>query len=152
MLRWLPRAADHALPGPHATLARLVAGAAGGLAWRQTYATRDVSEAFLERYGWAEFCGLSGPVPSETLACGVLLLGPNTHYPSHRHAAAEWYVPLSGTAEWQCGGGDYELRAPGCCIVHRPAEAHAMRTQELPLLALYLWSGDGLDHPAELST
>jgi len=151
VLRWLPQAVERALPGPTATLARMVAEAAIGLAWRQTYSTNAVSRAFLERYGWSEFCGLSGPVPSTALACGVLLLGPDTHYPPHRHAASEWYVPLSGTAEWQCDGGEFVMRPPGCCVVHRPGEPHAMRTVSEPLLALYLWSGDGLDTPAELS-
>lgn len=151
VLGWLAQAARHALPGPHAVLAHAVAEATTGLTWRQTYPEHDVSDAFLERYGWSEICGLAGPVPSATLACGVLLLGPETHYPPHHHAAAELYVPLSGEAEWQCGVGDYVLRTPGSCIVHRPGESHAMRTFAAPLLALYLWSGEGLDRPAQLT-
>jgi hypothetical protein len=81
---------------------------AAALAWRRSYSAASVGAEFYEGYGWSEFAGLTGPVQSARLACGVLLLAPHVHYPLHRHEAEEIYVPLSGTARWQQG------RAPSC--------------------------------------
>jgi mannose-6-phosphate isomerase-like protein (cupin superfamily) len=150
VLRWLDEAAETAPAGPLAALAHAVRDAAPGLSWRQTYGPDEVDTAFLERYGWCELFGRSAPIPCDTLACGVLLLGPATHYPSHSHAAEELYVPLSGAAEWQRGADEFVVRPPGECIVHASREAHALRTGAAPLLALYLWRGDGLGESARL--
>jgi quercetin dioxygenase-like cupin family protein len=81
----------------------------------------------------------------------VLVLGPRVHYPAHHHAALELYVPLSGTARWQQGGGPYALRAPGSAIEHASNEPHAMRTDDEPLLALYCWRGAGIGDSASLN-
>lgn len=149
VLQWLPRAAQ-AAPTFSAPLCAMLAGAARDLHWRQTYTQAEVAfgaieATFLDRYGW---CELIGPTAAtgDGLACGCLLLAPDTHYPSHSHAAEELYVPLSGTASWRQGeirtdtSGWREL-APGTLIHHAAFEPHAMRTHGDPLLALYLWRG-----------
>jgi hypothetical protein len=150
VLRWLDAAARNAPAGALRTLAREIAGAATELAWRQTYGAGDVPAPFLERYGWCELAGSVGPVPSATLACGCLLLGPDTYYPPHSHAAEELYVPLSGAAEWRRGPERFALRQPGEPVFHASHDVHAMRTGAAPLLALYLWRGDGLGDFARL--
>ena len=152
VLCWLGEAASHAPAGAPGTLAREVAGAAKELSWRQTYRPGDVPTSFLERYGWCELAGSTGPLPSAMLACGFLLLGPDTHYPRHSHAAEELYVPLSGAAEWQRDTGRFAVRQPGEPIFHASREAHALRTGAAPLLALYLWRGDGLGECARLTS
>ena len=152
VLRWLPDAAAAAPAGPLAALAGRLKVLAGACAWRQSYQPEQVAAGFLERYGWCELIGLTGPLPSERLACGFLLLGPATLYPSHRHAAIELYLPLSGAADWQLGESPFARQAPGTVIVHRCEVAHAMRTGEAPLLALYLWRGAGLAQPARLGS
>ncbi len=121
-----------------------LAEAAERLAWRQTYGPEDFGVDFLERYGWTELVGLRGPIASERVACGFLLLGAGTDYPSHAHEAEELYVPLAGTAFWQRGAGPWTARAPGEAIHHPPWTAHAMRTAAEPLLALYVWRGGDL--------
>jgi hypothetical protein len=151
VLHWLGDAARNAPAGALATLAGEVAAAAAALAWRQTYRVSDVPASFLERYGWCELLGPGGPVPSDVLAGGFLLLGPDTHYPPHSHAAGELYVPLSGSAEWRRGEDRFVVRQPGEPVCHAGGELHAMRTGAAPLLALYLWRGDGLGEPARLS-
>ncbi len=118
--------------------------AAEELAWRQTYGVADFGAAFLRGYGWSEFIGLRGPVPSVALACGVLLLAPGVMYPAHAHQAEEVYLPLSGTAEWQQGGGSFAPAPPGSVISHAPWVPHAMRAGAEPMLALYLWRGGDL--------
>ena len=125
-------------------LVRALALAAPALRWQQTYGAGDFGAGFLQGYGWSEFAGLRGPVPSDRLAIGVLLLGPQITYPSHAHEAAEIYVPLSGTALWQCGDAPFAPVEPGQVILHPTWMPHAMRTQNAPLLALYLWRGGDL--------
>jgi hypothetical protein len=145
------------LPGfaanPGAFAAALVATlgrAAPSLAWRQTYSVDDVDAGFLDNYGWSEILGATGPLTSERLACGLLLLGPSTHYPRHRHEAEEIYLPLCGTAAWQQGDAVWRDRAPGTMIHHAAYEPHAMRTGTDALLALYLWRSNDLTQKARL--
>ncbi len=147
VLRWLPRiAASHSFGS---TYLATVCKAAPALAWRQTYTASDLGAAFMQNYGWAEIFGPRSGMTGK-LACGFLLLGPNTLYPHHRHPAEEIYLPLSGMADWQQGDAVWRPHAPGVLIHHRSAEPHAMRTGDDPLLALYLWRGAGLAQLARL--
>jgi quercetin dioxygenase-like cupin family protein len=149
VLRWLPDIGrDRAAFGPD--LVTAVCRAAPSMAWRQTYSTQDIDGAFLENYGWSEILGASGSLGSERIACGLLLLGPSTHYPRHRHEAEEIYLPLSGTAAWQQGHAQWRERPPGTVIHHARNEPHAMRTGAAPLLALYLWRSADLEQKAQL--
>jgi hypothetical protein len=140
VLRWLTGLTD--VPGNFASdLVAAVCQAAASLTWRQTYTADELDAAFLDNYGWSEILGTSGALVSERLAGGFLLLGPATHYPRHRHAAEEIYLPLCGTAAWQQGDGAWRDKVPGTLIHHAGNEPHAMRTGTSPLLALYLWRG-----------
>ena len=113
------------------------------LAWGQTYSTDDFGAEFLKRYGWSEFIGLRGPIPSDNIACGVLMLGPGIEYPRHRHEAEEIYIPLTGQTLWLQENQAWTVRELGRPIYHAPWVTHAMTTGEFPLLALYLWrAGD----------
>ena len=149
VLRWLTHLEGAAVPATQA-LVRAVVAAAPELRWRQTYTRAEVGAEFLDNYGWTELAGLTGPVPSQHLACGLLLLGPGTRYPQHRHEADEIYVPLAGTAEWRQGSGDWREQEPGTVIHHARDVPHAMRTATTPLLALYLWLSDDLAQKAHL--
>ncbi len=139
-----------AAPRAARPLVRELRAAASSLRWRQTYAPAQVGERFLENYGWAELLGLTGEVPSERLAVGFLLLGPDTSYPRHAHPAEEIYVPLSGTAQWWTEATDWHPVAPLVPVPHAGDEAHAMRTGTEPLLALYLWHGPYLREKSRL--
>lgn len=132
------------LAGMSGGLAGEVAGQAAALEWRQTYGAGDFGAEFLDRYGWTEVVGLRGPVPSERVAAGFLLLGPGVTYPPHAHEAAEVYLPLSGVASWQKGKEAFAPVPVGQAIYHAPWVPHAMRTGAEPLLALYLWRGGDL--------
>jgi hypothetical protein len=133
-----------------AALAEGLVRAAPSLEWRQTYANRDRDDEFLDNYGWSELIGLRGPLCSERLAVGFLMLGAHTLYPRHCHEAEEIYVPLSGTAEWMQGDGIWREKIPGRLIHHASLEPHAMRTAAQPLLALYLWRGAHLSQSSRL--
>lgn len=139
--RWL--AAMRGGAGTQGVLAE-VQRLAGRLAWRQTYGAADFGDAFLQGYGWSEFIGLRGPVASERIACGVLLLGPGVTYPPHQHQAEEVYLPISGVADWQRGDAEFACVPVGQAIYHHSWMPHAMRTGVEPLAALYLWRGGDL--------
>lgn len=150
VLAWRGELESGALPETR-PLAAAVAAAAGGLAWGQSYRAEDISEAFLARYGWCELLGRRGYFAGEEIALGMLLLGPETAYPLHRHEAEEIYLVLSGTAAWRKGTAE-ERRLPPGSVVHHPSwTPHAMRTAAEPLLALYLWRGGDLTQKSRLS-
>jgi hypothetical protein len=158
VLEWLPRAAQ-AAPAFSAELCEMLSDVARDLEWRQTYTQDDVTSgtihaAFLDRYGWCELIAPRAATRSDRFACGVLLLGPETHYPSHHHEAEELYIPLSGTAAWRQGqgngNGEWRQQRPGTLIHHAGFEPHAMRTGADPLLALYIWRGGDLSAQARL--
>ena len=114
------------------------------LFWGQTYSVEDFGADFLKSYGWSEFAGPRGPIPSQSTACGILFLGPNTKYPLHAHQAEEIYVVLSGTALWKMGDKDWAARQPLEIIHHESWIPHAMQTQEEPLITMYMWRGGDL--------
>jgi hypothetical protein len=149
VLRWLPEAARDAPSFGHA-LVKSLCRAAPSLAWGQTYTVSELGADFLENYGWSELIGEHGPIPSEQIACGWLLLGPGTLYPRHRHEAEEIYLPLAGRAAWQQGDGLWREKSPGTLIHHGRDEPHAMRAGDRPLLALYVWRSADLSQKAHL--
>lgn len=128
-------------------LAALLHRIAPDFRWRQNpnYRRNPPAPAFLDNYGYAEICGEYGLVQAP-IRCGILILGPATCYPPHRHPAEEIYIPLTAGA-WQ--RGDVEVadrrwieRAAGSVIHHPPEVPHATRALDHPLAALYLWRGD----------
>jgi len=118
------------------SLVEAVAALANDLDWRQTYASADLGERFLQNYCWSEWVGQRGAFMSDAIACGVLLLGAETEYPAHSHEAEELYLALAGHAFWRSAKSDWRLRPPGTWIHHPASTTHAMRTTGEPLLAL----------------
>jgi mannose-6-phosphate isomerase-like protein (cupin superfamily) len=149
VLQWLPKARADA-PPLTVSLVDAVCDAATCMDWQQSYSATEIGPGFLERYGWTEIVGLRGPLASTRMACGFLLLGPETHYPRHRHEAEEIYIPLSGTASWQQDDGDWRQLHPGTVIRHASDEPHAMRTSGCSLLAVYLWRSSNLQQKSKL--
>jgi hypothetical protein len=149
VLRWLPQLVVEA-GGLGADFIETFGAVAGSLDWRQTYTVAEVGEEFLRNYAWAELSRPCAGIGAAQISCGVLVLGPNTFYPPHRHEAEEIYLPLAGTAEWLKGDGVWRRRRPGTLIHHSSEETHAMRTGEQPLLAMYLWRSADLSQSARL--
>jgi hypothetical protein len=149
VLSFLPDATGAADPNT-VDLVRLFEAATRHLRWDQTYSAAEVGAAFLEKYGWTELIGRRGPVAGRDIAVGVLLLGPDTEYPPHRHAAEEIYIPLTGPSLWMQGSEKWVVQSSGEPIYHRPWLPHAIRTRSAPLLALYLWRGRDLTLKSQL--
>jgi uncharacterized RmlC-like cupin family protein len=117
------------------------------LRWRQNpnYRQAPPSRDFLANYGYAELCGSYGLIAAE-MRLGVLVLGPETCYPAHRHPAEEIYLPL-GPGAWQRGEAEVSAdrwidRPAGSFIHHPPFVPHATRGLSQAIAALYLWRGD----------
>lgn len=125
-------------------IVKLLQVAANDLAWGQTYSSEDFGATFLNRYGWTELIGTRGFIVSSRMACGFLLLGPEIEYPIHRHEAEEVYIPLTGPSFWKRNNNEWISREAGMPIYHDPWEPHAIRTDLVPLLAIYLWQGGDL--------
>lgn len=149
VLSYLPKVKVHE-NDPSAEVVKAFKEYAKHLYWGQTYTAEVFGDAFLHSYGWTEIIGLRGPVASNDVACGFLLLGPDTEYPRHSHEAEEVYVALSSQALWIKGNGEWTLRQRGIPIYHEPWIAHGMRTGSEPLLALYLWHGKYLDQKSHI--
>jgi hypothetical protein len=116
---------------------------APGLCWMQNpnYTEAAMGAHWLRHYGYIELIGDDGHLAEKGVRMGIMLLGPETLYPPHRHPAEEVYLVLGGTAEWQRGGEAWRTRLPGAVIHHAPGLVHATRTRDEPLLVAYLWWG-----------
>ena len=146
--RWWGAALDGAAAGPAASVADALRTLGPHLIWTQNpnYRRRPPDAGFLDNYGYAAIAGppqaASPPLVVEhRLAMGVLLLGPETHYPLHAHPAAELYLAL-GAGHWWRDAGPWRREAAGAVIHHPPHMPHALRAGAAPLLAVYLWRGD----------
>ncbi len=142
--RFVSDAVAAAQSGPLGELARDFAAIEPRSDWLQNpnYTAAAMGEDFIANYGYIELVGPKRPFDSSMLLVGFLMLGPGTHYPDHRHAAAETYHVVAGAAEWRREGLGWRVEQPGAAIHHLPNEAHAMRAGTTPLLALYCWSGE----------
>jgi hypothetical protein len=143
VVAWMPETVRAAGKKGESIVNKL-ASLANQIAWGQTYSAEDFGVGFLEKYGWTELIGQRGPVTSDRIACGFLLLGPRIEYSQHSHQAEEVYLPLTGQTLWQQSHQEWVYREPCLPIYHAPRVVHAMRTETLPLLALYLWRGANL--------
>jgi Dimethlysulfonioproprionate lyase len=150
VLRWLPELLSHTRD-PIGSLTSLLIEHARVLDWRQTYAADDFGPEFLQRYGWTEIIGQRGALASDLIAAGFLMLGPDVEYPFHSHDAEEIYVPLSGVAEWARGAEGWRRRRPGELINHPSRTAHAIRTADDPLLAMYVWRAGNLTQKSAIT-
>lgn len=147
------KASPHAIPAsallddalPRSAFGAAIAQAAHLFHWRQNpnYSAARMGAAFMAGYGYVEFAG-----PKEALfhapdiRVGLLLLGPNLHYPAHAHPAEEIYHPLTDGGHWRRGQEDWQTVAAGRAIHHPPMIVHETRASDRTLLALYCWRGN----------
>jgi mannose-6-phosphate isomerase-like protein (cupin superfamily) len=128
-----------AAPGCHRAT-RTLAGIADKLAWTERTRTRPSGHVDIRCS--VAIVGPQGMITDERFKFGIYLQPPGMFYPAHRHEAEELYFVLSGKAQWEKDGAGFEPVAGGDLIHHAPYQAHAMRTQDEPLLALWSWTGN----------
>ena len=94
------------------------------------------------RVAATELVGPCGLAECARFRAGLFFQPPRMFYAWHRHAAEEAYLPLHGAAEWRAETRPPAFVPPLRCVLHRAWQAHAMRTLDSPLLALWGWRGD----------
>lgn len=142
----LPQADQYAsicesIPSKSLSQALLEAGPA--MRWNLNPNYRDIP-AFARYHQTSTYCmtsGLNGLVKSESVSTGLLLMGPDTPYPSHHHPHPEGYIVISGRAWWWRGGEDWIQRSPNDSLYHKTSQPHAMRTESNPLLVFFVATG-----------
>jgi mannose-6-phosphate isomerase-like protein (cupin superfamily) len=147
VVRFWDTALDTLLRGDGAELARLLQLLTPRLHWFQGehYTAATMGTVFMDNYALAELVGPRGLCRSPNLALGILLLGPETYYPPHRHPAEEGLYLLSGRGTWHLDRGATISLPPGG-VVHIPAgSAHAFWSFDAPMAALYFCSGEVSD-------
>lgn len=134
---YLPRALDIGERGAMSALARALSRVTAQLTWEYGYARPPRHLA--RRYAYCEVMGPLGPVPSERLILGFVLLAPSTTYPQHSHKEIEEsYLSVSGA--WS--ENDAAVYAPGSLILNRAEHEHRITTGDLePCLLAYAWTG-----------
>ena len=115
---------------------------------------RHRTAAHLEGPGWRRGAGravpgrranatITGPEGLEIrrdVWIGVSLMAPHTRYSDQRHPPEEIYVVLSD-GQWCQASGPWHEPGIGGLVYNPPNVAHAMRSTERPLLALwFLWT------------
>lgn len=114
----------------------------GRLRWTRFYDESPLTASFLEQFAVAHILSPDGPMVSERAIVYLLLIGPNTLYPLHWHAAEELYFVLAGSPAYQIGGFQWRSHPPGDAVHVPPLVPHAIRTTDRPLLAVQVWRGD----------
>jgi hypothetical protein len=111
--------------------------------WQQNpnYRAAPPAVGFLQNYGYLECAGPAAPYRCASFRLGLLVLGPKTLYPAHRHPAEEIYLPL-GSGKWWRDGAAWRARTAGEIIHHPPMCAHATQSDADALAAIYLWRGE----------
>jgi hypothetical protein len=139
--RYLPETVGAAIMVDSA-LAAAIAGLEEDLSWRHSgYDDAQMSEpGFTDGYAHAEIIGPSGCFAGEDFRLGLLLLGPRLHYRERFHPAPELYWLLTGPSDWKRGDGGFITRQAGEMVWHESGMVHATRTQNQPLLALWVWT------------
>ncbi|NNE21599.1 MAG: hypothetical protein HKN11_03230 [Rhizobiales bacterium] len=91
-------------------------------------------------------CELIGPEgnafhhPDFTL--GLFFMVPRILYRDHDHIPPELYLPLNGPHGWRFDVGPWQDLPAGAVVWNEPEQPHAMRTYDMPFLAIYSWPHD----------
>ncbi len=141
-LRHMETAVENARQGLTAELAVCLKGIYQEIYWSTFYPRNEKTLDFVDELAVGEIIGPRGPVLSNEIILGALVLGPDTYYPPHAHRASEIYYIVSGTPLFKAGQGDWETKPPGSLFFHPGDLVHATRTERDPMLALYTWRGD----------
>jgi len=98
--------------------------------------------------GWAhkaavtQCIGPDGMIEAPDFRLGLFYIEPDTHYPTHWHAADEFYLVVAGRAQWVMDGGPPKTSAAGSLVEIPPMTRHATTTTDQPYFVVWGWRGD----------
>lgn len=106
------------------------------LTWEYGY--QVMPKDLYENYAYVEVLGSKGPILSNQLVLGLLLLSPDFRYPEHYHVdISESYICLSGKCEI-----NNSLLNPGDYFYNSPNNIHYIASDsDSPSLLAYAWTG-----------
>jgi len=111
------------------------------LFWRHGY--QNPSQEMIEKYAYTEIIGPEGPIYSEDLIVGFVLLAPDFYYPKHRHSQIEeTYLFLTGKTIYN----KQAVLGKESFIFNEAGKVHELKSAaEKPTLILYSWriAGEG---------
>ena len=81
-------------------------------------------------------CGPGGTESRYDVQLGFSVLAPNVRYPDHSHPPEEAYVLLTA-GEFRQGNGEWFDPGIGNGIHNAPGSVHAMKSGNVPLLAIW---------------
>ena len=141
--RYLEQCIPHAGPN-ESRMVRAVIDAAPELNWFLSYDDDTFGGGVTDKLLAVELAGPQGHFMNDNLRLGFYLQYPGVAYPNHWHEAEEIYIPLTNGTLWSRDNGEFITRNSGDIIHHVSNEAHAMTTNDAPLLALWAWRGANL--------
>jgi hypothetical protein len=135
---------DEALKGaqgePDLVTAVIELATTGG--WYPAYTGTDNNAAGADFMLVKQVVGSKGLLVDESIKAGIFLLAPHFEYLMHDHAALEIYYVHSGTVDIQNGTDSARRRfAPGQYSVTPSEIPHALRTGDVPVIILFIWTG-----------
>jgi dimethylpropiothetin dethiomethylase len=110
----------------------------GKLFWRYGY--QEPSQEMIEKYAYTEVIGPEGPIYSEEMIIGFVLLAPGFYYPKHKHyQIEESYLFLNAKTLY-----NNAILEKGSFILNETGKIHELRSAaENPALILYSWRKQG---------
>lgn len=135
-----PPLVDAAVPGA-AALEAALSKAQAVLSWRQS-CRPDAPDLYNDNHAFVELAGPDGHITADAIRFGLFILGPQVYYPPHVHEAEEFYIILSGTADWQQDDDPYRPVPPGEIVHNVSMQPHAMRVKSEPVIMFWGWCGD----------
>ena len=109
-------------------------------AYSADYENEPDMAAFSSNFTATRVIGEGGVLPSNKVKAGFSLQGPDTYYPPHARHAEESYWIIGGNGDWRVDTEPWFAVKPGDTIYHQSRARHAMQTNALPLLAVWLWT------------
>ena len=106
------------------------------VAWIKRQAQAGQDDSFVQRHRHGMITGPVGLFECPSLTLGLALMAPETCYPFHQHPPAEFYLVLS-SGEWYREDVGWWSPGAGGVVVNPPSCIHAMRSANVPLLALW---------------
>ena len=108
------------------------------LFWRYGY--QNPSQEMIEKYAYTEIIGPEGPIYSEELIIGFVLLAPDFYYPKHRHSQIEEsYLFLTPKTFY-----NQAILAEGSFVLNKAGKVHELKSEsEKSTLLLYSWIKKG---------
>ncbi|WP_269586128.1 dimethylsulfonioproprionate lyase family protein [Roseibium sp. Sym1] len=142
-LRFAPQVFSHPAASGMQDLHDAALDAFSCVNWTEFYDEDDWSRPFLSAFANGEGIGPDGVLQNSEVILGLFLQGPDTTYPVHAHPATEFYIPVTGQAEFQVGDDrPFVLKRPGDISLHHRNDMHSIRTGEQPLFAVFGWFGE----------